>query len=188
MAKKNFKGVPDDYATNPYPGWGVPSFKDPMQPEGNICFICGIDHTKDPEAVNNWVMSKNNPQSKNTPEPKSSTTSIEDIVEIMKQTYGVPYKPPVDPVLIKGKGGFWGTFSDTASTPDSTVPIKQIRIETRIEIPGYSDQKNGYKKHGFGVSMPEFSDITESQLRKILMDGFLKITDDIVKNMKEKNK
>lgn len=200
MAKKNFKGVPDDYATNPINDpWAfvnnIPLF--PVSEHKVVCGVCGIDHSEvTPHA-----------------EPKSKPyTDLAEASKILSEVYGgalAPNNPytkelshiefmmqqglmtqqqaanilglqtPDDPVLIKRSGHKAGSafFNDT-----------QIHVITKVEIPGYSDLQNGFKKHGFGYDISEYSDITESQLRKMLMDGFMKITDDIIKQMKEQNK
>jgi hypothetical protein len=169
MAKKNFKGVPDDYATNPYPGWGVPI---PQEAVG-ICEICGVDHGK---------LVEHNPYTAPT-----NPMSLKQIDKLLKDTYGKPYYvPPVDPVLIKATV-YKPSFFESPPIVES-MPIKQMRVEVRPEIPGYSSQKNGFKKHGFAWALSGWEDITESQLRKMLMDGFMKITDDIVNQIKEQNK
>lgn len=211
MAKKNFNGVPDDYATTLYPSWGKPeeAFFHLPSPEPSAHFAVHKDAKGNAHLNDLTGMLKDVYEGPLAPaNPHTKAMSQMEYVEqlfgkglITKQQqqaynhimHGVPYKPPVDPVLIKGSGYKAGPafFDDIPTLPEpmaySHMP-KQIKIQTKIEIPGYSDGPSGYKVHGFGHAISEYSDITESQLRKMLMDGFLKITDDIINNMKEKMK
>lgn len=173
MAKKNFKGVPDDYAEQPPFPWDYippPSTHYVGQPKTVLNSVYG------------GALAPHNSTTKALSEIEFLIAQGIMTVEEATSKFGIPYKKPNDPVLIKAKGPkvMWNDNPHVFTEP---VSMNLIRIEVRPDIPGYMG-----KKHGFACVVSAWQDTTESQLRKLLMDGFIKITDDIIKNMKEQNK
>ena len=214
MAKPNFKGVPEDYVAskqNSEAIWGYFKQSTPppsshytmdstgkIHPNKSLADLTGI--LKD---VYGGALEPHNPHTKSMNELDYIKQLMGDGVISKQEAWShlynggtwplpasfmkpqsVPYQPP-DPVVIKavkGHKAFW--HKDDSPIPIvEPYPIRQVKVEARVEIPGLDKQRYGFK-----FAIKGYSDTTESQLRKLLLDGFMKMTDNIINELKEKNK